>query len=682
MTAERRSQRLQSVPISITAVTGEGLAKAGIAAITELAQVTPGLVSPASLSGNVAFTPFIRGIGSAAALPGIEPSVALYIDGVYSGVSFQNNIDLANIARVEILKGPQGTLYGRNATGGAINIITERPADTFGGNASFSYGRFSETVEKVYLTGPLATGLNASVAFVGRQGGDFGDNLTTGNKFGGLTSTTINAQIAWTPVDRLEIDLSGTYSRRRGRRYDDTIVNDPGSVPLGGQLGGQFSTDPNKGYLTVDPRINTRSYSGAAHVRYSADSFDLVSISAYQKGSNHTQLDPDGTSLPILAIRWSAPNRVFTQEFQAVSTSSSPFQWIVGLYYYKAHADYAPFESDSAPLPVQFFSYTSANAKAAFVQGSYQLTPSTKVTAGLRYNNEKRTLDSTLIAPTLGGAVLAPPLNLKRTFNKLTWRFSLDHKFSDDILGYVSYNRGFKSGAFNPLSTDPTNGVNPEVIDAYEVGVKSRLANRAVQLNGSFYYYKYKNIQVQQVVLGVGGAAAAALQNAAAATLYGLDADIIVAPVTGLQLIGGINLEHSNYDKYLRASGFLVVNGLGVPGSFDATGDRVLFAPDVTFNLGANYSLSLGNTGNLQFAANYSHNSRYKISAGEGNFIRAHGTLNGSIAFSDPRDRFSIEFWGRNLTDVRRYGEYTFALNNSLAIQPPRSYGVTVGAKF
>ena len=684
VTAERRSQRLQEVPISITAVTGAALTTAGIVNTSQLSQVTPGLVTPDNISGNATFTPFIRGIGSGTAVPGIDASVALYIDGVYQASKYLNQIDLANIDRVEVLKGPQGTLYGRNATGGAINIITKKPSDTLQGNASLSYGRFNETEEKGYLSGPLATGLNASIGVVAHQGGDFGHNLTTGHKFGGLTSTTVNAQVGWTPTDRLQINLSGIYADRRGREFDDSYDFAKGTVPVGGQLGGQFSTNPRQDYADIDPKLNARSYAGALHMRYSLGGFDLVSITSYKTGSYHSHLDADGTSLPILSIKFSAPSKTFTQEAQAVSTAASPFQWIFGGYYIDSKENYSPFGIIVAPTPVSYFAKTGTKAGSVFAQGTYAITPGTKLTAGLRYSIEKRSIDATLVAPTLGNAVIGGPLDEDKTFKKLTWRLSLDQKLSRDVLVYASYNRGFKSGAFNPLSVDPTSrAAKPEVLDAYEVGIKSQFLNRMVQINAAGYYYDYKNIQVQHVTLGTNGTSGVAvLENAAAATLYGLDGDVVIAPVSGLRLSGGFNLEHSKYDNYKGASGFTVVGGSGVPTVIDETGDQVLDAPKLTFIASADYKIPVGEKGALLFDVNYSHSSFFKISPGEGNFDRAYGLLNASVGFTDARERYKIELWGRNLTDVKVIGAYTTALTPSLATREPATYGVTVSTKF
>ena len=682
VTAERRSQRLQDVPISITALSSSALENAGVTNVLQLAQLTPGLVLPPSLSGGQALTPFIRGIGAVTSVAGFESSVAVYVDGVYSASSYSNQMDLANIERVEVLKGPQGTLYGRNATGGAINIITRAPSDTLEANASFSYGRFDETVEKGYVAGPLAANLNGSLSVVARQGGNYGDNGFTGRKFGGLNSIAVNGQLAWTPNDRLDVNISVFYDRVRSRRTDIDQVVPKGSVPLGGQLGGLFSDDPDLIFVDADPLRKTKAYSGALRVRYSLDNVDLLSISSYKSLKLNAILDADGTSLPLLRIRNSLPSKTFTQEVQAQSTGNSPFQWIMGAYYISFREHYAPFEINVAPLDVAYRTQPNTSGGSLFAQGTYEFSPQTKLTAGIRYSIEKKTISGTLVAPTLGNLVLAGPIEFSRTYKKPTWRISFQQSLSPDINAYVSYNRGFKSGGYNSLSIDPDLlAVKPEVLDAYELGVKSEFADRAVRLNAAFYYYDYKNIQVQHVLVG-GGAAAAVLENAAAAKLYGIDADLALAPTRDLRLNAGINLAHSHYSSFPGASGFIVSNGVGIPAVFDQTDKRVLGAPNLTYNVGGSYKIGLGSAGSLLPSVNYSYSSKYLISPGDGNNVRGYGQLAASITWTDEKGKFSLEAWGRNLTDVRIYGQYTAALLNSVATLPPLSYGVTASVSF
>ncbi|WP_419825599.1 TonB-dependent receptor [Sphingomonas sp.] len=685
VTAERRSARLQSVPISITAVTGPALVAAGVRSTADLAQVTPGLVLPTGISGGPVLQPFIRGIGSTSTLPGIEASVATYVDGVYSSDKFLNVIDLANIERVEVLKGPQGTLYGRNATGGAINIITQKPSEILGGTASLSYGRFGEVVEKGYLTGPVTSTLAASVSVVARQGGDFSRNLFSGREFGGVHSWTVNGQVAWTPIERLHVDLSGTFARRRDSFSANTGAQIPGAPPVGAAFGGQYSTDPRHPYVDVETRLNGRGYLGSGRVRYSLDNIDLLSVTAYKRGTFKSTLDADNTSFPLESIAYKVKSHSFSQEIQALSTSDSRFQWIVGGYYFRAREGYDPFtvvlSRALSPTDLSYFSFVRTEAESVFGQGTYELFPGTKLTAGLRYNTEKKSLDASLVSPTFGNIVIGGPISPSDRFRKLTWRFSVDHKLAKDVLVYASYNRGFKSGSFNVLDLTPgVQGVKPEVLDAYEVGVKSQFADRKIQLNLAGYYYDYKNIQLQRVATG-GGTSQAVLENAASATLYGLDGDIVVIPIRGLQLSGGFNLEHSNYDSYVGASGVNTGPGTQIDVVLDYTGKQLLVAPNLTFNVGGSYKFDIG-PGSILLSANYSHSSFYRFSPGNGQFTRAFGLLNGSIGFTDSKERYTVEFWGRNLTNEQKIGEYASAVDIGYVQHQPLSYGFTVSTKF
>ena len=597
--------------------------------------------------------------------------------------------DLANIERVEVLKGPQGTLYGRNATGGAINIVTKDPSLTKPeGSVDLSYGRFDETVEKGYLAGPLTSTLAAGVSVVARQGGNYGRNTYLNVPFGGTNSFTVAGKLLWQPTDELKINLSVMHSRRRNRYSPTSTVAFPGRIPLVAVLvpGAGYSTDPDQGVLDTNPLVNQRNTSAALHVRYSLPTVDLVSITGYQNNHNVVVVDADGTDVPFFIVNTSQPSHQFTQELQVVSTNSSKFQWIVGGFFINFHAGHHPIIFSGLAYPASIGGGTSTTAHAnavgesVFGQGTYELLPSTKVTVGLRYSSEKKSLNATQVG---GNGVLLATTDgtLDKRFKKLTWRLSLDHQFSRDVLGYISYNRGFKSGGYNDLLVDPTNKpVDPEVLDAYEAGLKTQFFDRRVTFNSSLYYYDYKNIQVQITNL-----TQVILENAASARLYGFDADLTIAPTSALRLNAGINLEHARYRDYPNASGFTVPPGAGygvasvIP---NAGGQRVLGAPDLTFNVGGSYKADLGGSGTLTPAVNYSHSSKYKITLGDGNYIKPYGILNSTLTWSDASSRYSIGLYGSNLTNVRVFGAYTTTLFDSEAVRPPRTYGVTASAKF
>jgi iron complex outermembrane recepter protein len=617
-------------------------------------------------------------VGSSSTLLGIDASVATYVDGVYQPFKAANLLDLDDIERIEILKGPQGTLFGRNATGGAINIITNQPSEAFGANAEFSYGRYNETVEKGYMTGQIADNLDGNIAVVARQGGDFLTNSFNNTRFGGNDSVTVNGKLLWTPIAPLEVTAGFIYNNRDQSTETGDVTLVPGSIPLGSLLGGAGSYRNYVGNLNFNPISSDATMQASLHVKYSFDDMDLVSISSYQHSRSHELLDYDTTSANAFSFDDYDRGETETQELQLLSTGDGPFQWILGAYFINDEQAYVPLGLlFVAPAPIHINSANHTTGAAIFGQATYDFGEGTRLTGGLRYSEETHILTGTETIPAFG-VTLAGPIDLKKTFSKPTWRVSLDHQFTDDLMAYISYNRGFKSGGFNSTTIDPTQKpVQSEVLDAYEIGLKSQWLDNRIQFNTSGYYYQYSNIQVQRIDPSAGGAAL--LESAGAAWAYGLDSDLTVIPLEGLQLHVGLGLEHSRYTRYDNASGFAYIGGMGVAETINASGTSLLFAPDVTLNLGADYTYKFEDAASLEFVANYAYSDSYKEVVGEGNFVRAYGTLNGSVTWNAPGDNFFIRFWGKNLTNEQDIGRLLNAFAYQKQLLEPVTYGISGG---
>jgi iron complex outermembrane receptor protein len=680
VTAQRREELAQKVPISINVLTPLKIATSGIENTLDLPQLATSLITINGANASSFQTPFIRGVGSSSTSLGIDASVATYVDGVYQPFKSANILDLDDIDRIEILKGPQGTLFGRNATGGAINITTKQPTDTFGANAEFSYGRYDETIERGYINGQIANDLDGNLGVVARQGGDFLYNAFKDEHFGGNNSVTVNGKLLWTPMQQLEVTAGFIFNSRDQSSEVGDVTMVPGSIPIGTLFGGTASFKDYVGYLNFTPKSTDDTTQGSLHVKYSFGGADLVSITSYQFSRSRELLDYDGTSANVFSFDDHDRGETVTQELQLLSTGDGPFQWILGGYFISDQQGYVPLgELFVAPNPINVNTSNHTTGAAVFGQGTYDFGEGTRVTAGLRYSEERHILTGD---ETTGGFVIAGPINIGKTFAKPTWRFSVDHSFSDDLMAYVSYNRGFKSGAFSATDLDPNQKpVDSEVLDAYEAGVKSTWADRRVMFNASAYYYRYTNIQVQ-IIDPVNCGGAACLQAAGAAYLYGLDSELTVIPTDGLQLHAGLGLEQSKYTSYNNASGFAYIGGFGVPATFNATGQQVLFAPDVTLNLGADYTWNFHDTSNLLFSANYAFSSKYKEVIGDGNVMKPYGVLNGSVTWNAPNDKFFVRLWGRNLTDQHDVGTLLSSLYYEKQLLQPITYGISGGVKF
>jgi iron complex outermembrane receptor protein len=710
VTAQRRSERLQDVPIAVTAVTPQALQTAGVTSSLDLPHLATGVTSSPT-TANAFFIPYIRGVGSNSPATGNDSSIAIYIDGVYQSDKSANVLDFNNIDRIEVLKGPQGTLFGRNATGGAINIVTLQPSETFTANGEASYQRFDRWTARGYISGPLAEGLSGALAYQHVGGGDYARN--TGpvrvEDFGGIEADSFDAKLRWQPNAQFEATLGLNYVDRETTDLNSNLFPVPGTTPVGVLLGGvanfnlyEYSGSPNF--------YETKATRGTLNMRYSLANMDLVSITGYVHTTDETDLDYDGTSADVLYFNEVQGTNDWSQELQLISTDSGPLQWVLGAYYFDGTARVSPlnlnqgvpynFSPDTDPTTFPAGgSITSIQARgpttaeAIYGQATYALTPDTNLTAGLRYTREHREYTFTVsgigqIAPGFFSPTLIPLVsddgNRDRTFDKLTWRLALDHNFTPDVMGYLSWNRGFKSGTFNLNDFTPNQAaVNPEQLDAYEAGLKSQWLDHTLQINLAAFYYDYKDIQVDTIIASGSGSSATVLQNAASEHNYGLDVDVIYQPVENFQLRASATFLHAEYESFPDATAFLPdANGNGVETQIDASGERGLFAPEWSFNIGADYTWHLEGGSSVVLSGDYYRTAEFKVGLGPEDRVNEYDSLGMSLTWNAPGDAYYIRGYGQNMTDQQVIGTSLSAVKASRQEIVPASYGVAIGFHF
>lgn len=738
VTAQRRAENMQDVPIAVTAVTAQGLTTAGSYNVLDLEKIAPGLQI---FQVGSAVLPFIRGIGSNQSTNGFESPIAIYIDGIYQANKAGNNFDLANIERIEVLKGPQGTLFGRNATGGAINIITKDPGSDLIVNVEGGYGRFDEKRAKLYVAGPITDDLSGSIAFTGRWDDGYIFNPFLNIDANPARNMVGMAKLVWTPNDDLKVKLSGSYYIHDDPTFTVPHVV-PGTIPTVVGLGFTANYNPNLALNDHKGRVETSGYRGTLNVDYDLGAVQLVSITGYIKGDSFAIANSDISESTLGYSGSGQPSKQFSQELQLQSNGGGKFNWITGLYYmyFKEGFGDPPknFHAPSnVPSPIRpadllrpgasvtaFSAYVVTDAYAAFAEGSYQLTDALRVTAGIRYSKEDKGVKGTLYRyaalPAAGNVniplyntVLGPeplvfgitPLNSidkQDSFSRPTWRLALDYKVTDDVMAYASYNRGFKSGTFNPSVINPAQvPVNPEVIDAYEIGFKSELFDRRVRLNASAFYYDYSNIQVGLISsLGV-----TTVQNAAAAVVKGLDVELTVQATDNFQIRAGANFLDSRYKNYNNAQIFLPRTAVpcsaattltpaqagvlaaqpNLPGSMscalDASGLDLIFAPKFTGNIAADYNIPLPDNARIMLNGSFYYNSGYDITpGGYYSHVNNYEALSLSATYYGSDDRYFVRIWGDNLTNDR-HAIYISpqALGFQRVAAKPTTYGVTVG---
>ncbi|ABQ71658.1 TonB-dependent receptor (plasmid) [Rhizorhabdus wittichii RW1] len=680
VTAQRRGENLQNVPIAITALSASRLQATGVLTAQDLSTVTPSLQMPAQAGYLL---PRLRGIGTSVIGPGIENTVALYVDGVYQASSPASIFSLTGIERIEVLKGPQGTLFGRNATGGLIQIVTREPEPGFSGNGAISYGNYDTVSADAYIAGGSDT---VRVSLAGRyahQGDGFGYNFARGEDANTVRDDlALRGKMVFLPADGTKVTFSADYARTRGSYPEARMF--PGAPAR---------NDPNPPSGPFDTNNNTQSIksldAGGASLRVDQDvgAIGLTSISAYRRSTFHSVVDLDRTPANLVFIDNTQQDRQFSQELQLHSTRGSTIDWLVGGYYFWSKSGFEPSiltnypPTAPAPRTVTVDGNQSTESLAAFGQLTVPLTDQLRATAGLRYTTEKRSIDTGSIVALISGPTLATAAqDDSRRYNKLTWRAALDYQPTPDVLLYLSYNRGFKSGGFN-VTTPGAAPYEPEVLDAFEFGAKLDLFDRRLRINSAVFYYDYSNIQVAYFIGASGGTLG--IRNGSSATVYGADVDLSLILAPGLTLQGGASLIHDRFGDFPNA----VINtplpgGGNASGVFQAKGNRLPFTSDFSGNIGLDYARELS-SGKLTANVTLYYNDGYYPEADNIRRVDGYAKLNASLGWRFGESGVGVRIWGRNLTNK---AIPTFigsvAAGTGITYEPPRTYGASLTVDF
>lgn len=739
VTAQRREERLQDVPIAVSAISGADLERSGIVGTADLPAVVPGLVISKS---TWAVQPFLRGVGTSTITPGIEPSVATYIDGVYQAAPNGLFFTFNNIERIEVLKGPQGTLFGRNSTGGLIQIATRDPTSTTEANFKVGYGRFNAYESSAYISGGTDK-IAADLAIIyNRQWDGWGRNLFTPSQAtpsgtgtvlvggvpkavpaltrvqrqaGDLNEFAIRSKVVFTPTEDLTMKFSGSYVESRNNQggYRRPLY---GAIPQITQAGAPpfiFSGGFYDYHANVPTTLTNSQYAFSADLEYEASFATLKSITAYQNADSYTLVQSSAqpyvddnaavTSAPI-------PVKFFSQELQLASNPGSVLTWVIGAYYSRISASYdrrSVLRGNFLARSTQLSSTQVVNSKAVFAQAGIDLGPRTQLTLGARYTSDDIRAgqiavgENPLAAPGTAqfpGVVSSFVNRVEDSQAKLTWRVALDHHITEDIMVYASANRGFKSGSFttaflcftSPIGSCPASNlvpvVEPEVLTAYEIGFKSTLLDRKLRFNAAAFYYDYQNLQVQTAGVDPQGAPVIRVINAAASRIYGADFDAVAVISRNFSINGGLSLLNAKYSSFPVATGYVPRTAApygDVLVTIDAKGKHLARSPSYTFNVGAKLTVPLG-AANLDFDTNYFRSGKFYWEVTNRLAERPYGLLNASATLTLPDDHWAFRIWGRNILGTKYYSFQTAAATFGDQGSPgaPFTFGGTISWKY
>ncbi len=665
VTAEKREESLQRIPLAVSAYSERALQARTVTDVQTLAQAAPGLTYN-KVSNFVQLS--IRGISLEQINLGGEPGVALHQDGVYLARPFVGDAIFADLARVEVLRGPQGTLYGRNATGGSVNLISNEPSRDPMGRVGVTVGNYNRIRGETLLNGPLGPRAQGRVSFVGDKRSGYLENLRNGQDLDDQKIWSGRASLGVDFTDNLRLVLIGDYAHE-----DDTgpvfdVGSIPGTAPL---LGGRVTSDRRT--LHIDgPAANDVQNGGlTARLTWDAGGAKLTSISAFRESRFHLESDLDGTDFFLInedlresAIQWS-------QEFQLASQGDGAFQWLFGAYVFteKGKLDYR-FPFPVARTTITFNARQQTDAFAAYGQASFSFSEKLKATVGLRYSHEEKTghTDRVLFVPSSA--------DMKGEWSAWTPKFGLEYQWSDRAMVYASVARGFKAGGLNTASLQ-TQPYDPEYIWSAEVGSKNRLADGRLQLNIAAFAYEYDDLQVNQFAVGQ-----TFITNAASAKGKGVEVEFVGKPAAALTIDGSVTLLEAEFDEFLTGDSFRPALG-----QLNLSGNSLPRSPKFTATLGVQYDHGLANGGLLTVRGDYSHRSSMFFNPFNTPFARTGPVdlFNARVGYASPGSVWQVAVFGRNLTDEVVIQTITVSGINNGTIElygPPRTYGVEFRRNF
>jgi iron complex outermembrane receptor protein len=686
VTAQKRSERLRDVPFSIVALTPTQLEAAGVVGTRDLPSLVPGLTFT-SVGPWVA--PTMRGITTTANGSGQDSPIAIYLDGIYQSSQAGNAFGLPDVSRIEVLKGPQGTLFGRNVVGGAILIHTREPSYETTGKFSISdgiyFGGGAKTANEFYVngfvSGPLVEGKVAvSLAGALRYNDGYLTNDVNGERAGSSNQKYVRAKILIQPSVDVKLLVSAMYDKSRdgvGSAYFPLDGNTPSNArdAMGALIYPNRIMPTKPWHLAYErqPVIVNETYGVTARGDIETGAGTVTSLTGYYSTSPDVFTDFDGTYAPdclptlgCLNFSIFMPLKTFSQEINFASSQFGPLTLTLGGNYYYSRSR-STQNANAGAILVR--NQVATRAWALYGETNIDLTDRLTVIGGVRYSSEKK---------TLLGLRGAGPLVLQNeaSWNSVTPRASLRYRVSEVVNAYATFSKGFKSGVLDTTSFTNT-PLKPEDLTAYEVGIKAQTYN--FSFNASAFYYDYKNLQ-----MSIYDPPNSILRNAARARIYGLDADATYKVSEDFQLrLGAAWLPYSKYKSFPNAINFLhPLTRFGLTRTtIDATGLRTMRSPRLTGNVAFDYSEDLS-AGRLSAMATLSYSSSYKWDVLGTIKTAQYATLSGQIGFEPKGTGFKLGVYGRNLTNQASIVSVSPATITGVSFSPPRQVGISAEYSF
>nr|WP_198148622.1 TonB-dependent receptor [Sphingomonas sp. Y57] len=674
VTAQKRSESVQHIPLAVSAVTGDNLARLGVSSPLQLGAAVPNL----NLQTNSGVTYiYLRGVGNNFLGLGTDSNVAYHANGVYVARPRAQVASYFDVDRIEVVRGPQGDLYGRNATGGSINIITRKPTQDFQANATLTAGNYGLLQGEFGIGGaiiPDKLAVRVAGFVIDRNG--YGKNEATGKDIDTRKEQAGRITVEITPTENFSVELIGDYFHGGNDSWGSVHQAGsalPGALTIAEQFG-NFPTKIRNTISSVNPRRNVRVWGVAGTTTLDlSETASFKTITAYRRSRFNMLDDLIGTNPTLQPIRQREAQHQFSEEAQFLANGGN-WDFILGGYYFTEKVDgfinIPIFFAPSALFDQRGTGKTKAYA--VFAHGSYAMSDKLKLILGARYSDESRSSTGS----TILGFPPSIPTGGKKHFTAFTPKVTLQYEPTNNVSLYAGVSKGFKSGGYTIGVPGP--GVDPEKLLSYEAGIKAQLFDRRLTANIAAFWYDYTKMVVTRIV-----GPQTIDENAGASTVKGIEFELMARPVDQLRLTASLGLLDPKFDSYLStdpvnpAAGVQSLAGNRLPGAAKYSG-RIAADYDIPVGDGAKFTLSgdMSFSGNMYFDP-YEHRTSYQ---------GAYEIYNASLTY-DSGSWWSVTGWGRNLanktivsnqlisSDFLLYPRLTY-------LRDPRTYGIDFRAKF
>jgi iron complex outermembrane receptor protein len=688
VTAQKRKEDLQKTPVAVSVVSAGTMDRLQISDVSTLVEAVPGLQYSFSYS-NPQLT--IRGLTNYSNGPWVEPGVNTYVDGVYQANNQSSVLLFNDVAQVEVLKGPQGTLFGRNALAGVVSITTRTPSHDPSVDADVGYGNFNTVSGKFYGTTGITDSLAADLSvYVQKQNDGWGTNLYDNSPLHTGEQQAYRSKWVLTPSDATTVTFIGDYSHAEPQVLGLAPINGVfSSVTIGPVHPGGFYDS----YLPNPGEFEVTQYDGSLKVEHDLTWAQIVSIT----GASWGHIEKNATTPAIIPFDPQNPSqgqataglqlnalqlihtKTYTEELQLKSLDSSAIKWIAGVFLLSNKIDNAAYRLPVPGTLTTTLDDEDIKSYAGFGQATIPVTTDTRLTLGARYTSDHADVGGNSYSAAgvlIPGSSVSTNPQPSAVWNKPTWTVILDHDFSQRIMGYASYSRGYQSGSYNISSSVNKGPGDPQIMDAFELGLKTSSADNRLRANTSVFYYKIRDLLVSQNIAGK-----SVMSNAAAARIDGADLEIDWLPLDSLMLTAGVSYTdpiYSSYDDATRYEPNPNGNGTFVTITGDASGNQLVYSEKLSASLSASYTFHTA-TGDFALSAieNYHSGAHYDP---QGLLVApSYSVVNTSLDWALPGDSWDVKLWSNNLANTKYATLFANTPVMYMNPAPPRTYGIQFG---